>query len=117
MNPLRNFDQFHLQLPVASSTPPTTFFPFPKPIRFKRRSTRLRTRCKDRPIPSPRLLLNEPCRRIDAAKCDPNTPDSKSAGASFEPRNQRTNFCVLKKGVKMLKYKKYAQYFAFTDEN
>lgn len=80
----------YIQLPVASSTPPTTFFPFPKPIRPRRRSTRRRTRCKDRPIPSPRLPLNDPCRRIDAAKCDPKTPDSKSSDASFEPRNQRT---------------------------
>lgn len=62
-------------------------------MRPKRRSTRRRTRCNDRLIPSPvRRLLNEPRRRIDAAKCEPNIPDSRSGGEwSFDaPRNHRT---------------------------
>lgn len=82
----------NLQLPDASSVPLTTFLPFPIPMRPKRRSTRRRTRCNDRLIPSPvRRLLNEPRRNIEAAMCEPNMPVSRSGGDSFDPpRNHRT---------------------------
>lgn len=84
---------FHLQLPVVSSMPPTTFFPLPIPMRPRRRSTRRRTRCNDLLMPSLRLScnLNELRRRIDAAKCEPKFPDSRSTDEfPFDPRNHRT---------------------------
>lgn len=85
----------YLQLPAASSVPPTFFFPFPIPIRFSLRSTLLLARCSERPMPSPvrrPCTFNEPCLINVEAKSGLKIPDSKSTEhLSLEaPLNHRT---------------------------